>query len=317
MPRKDELFLDFHSALAYLQDETAALPSATLSALSGATKQELAAFAQTWIKLPVERRRGVSQMLVDLAEENFDMDFNLLFRHLFTDDDAQVRAHGIEGLWEDEDLTLVKSLVGFLRSDPDALVRAAAADSLGRFVLLTEYGRLPQTPYAELIRDALLATIRSATEEITVRCRAVEALAYSSQAIVRAVIEAAYVDDDAQMRASAVSAMGHSADSYWRKTVEGELESPDPRMRFEAVRAAGELEDRAAVPRLIELLNDSTIDKQSCALGLLFNAELLVNSRHPFAYLYSLGTLFLACLTVLAGARPLLLGEPFAVILPF
>ena len=180
-----------------------------------------------------------------------------------------MRAFAIEGLWEDEDPALVKPLVGFLRSDPDATVRAAAADSLGRFMLLAEYGRVPQSPHADLIYDALLATIHGTAEAIGVRRRAVEALAYSSRERVRDVIAAAYADDDADMRASAVAAMGRSADAYWRKTVANELDSHDPRMRFEAARAIGELEYRAAVPRLIELLDDPDREVQMATITAL------------------------------------------------
>ena len=269
MPRKNKIFLDFADALAHLQDENTTLSASALSALSGASKKDLNAFAQTWSHLSAARRRRAARMLVDLAEDNIELDFNLLFRHLFTDADAQVRTTGIEGLWEDEDAALVRPLVGFLRHDPDTRVRAAAADALGRFVLLAEYGCLAQMPHAEMISSALLDTIHDAAEDLAVRCRAVEALAYSSDAPVREVIAAAYEDDAPEMRASAVAAMGHSADAYWRETAARELESLDARMRLEAARAAGELEDRAAVPRLIELLDDPDREVQSAAITAL------------------------------------------------
>jgi HEAT repeat protein len=265
MNHKKQIIHDFNSALAHLRSAEALSPTA-LGALSGAAKRDLAAFAQTWSQVSAERRRRAAQMLVELAEDNFQLDFNLLFRHLLNDEDAAVRAAAIDGLWEDEDSALVKAFVGFLRSDPDARVRASAADALGRFVLLAEYDRLPQTPYADLAHDALLATIRSGIEDSEVIRRSVEALAYSSRPIVRDVIEAAYADDDAAMRVSAVSAMGHTADSFWRKTVAQELGSLDPRMRFHAARAAGELEDRMAVPRLIEMLDDPDREVQSAAV---------------------------------------------------
>ncbi len=268
MPRQNKLVFDFNSALEHLESDSK-LSASAVSALSNATRQNLAAFAQTWIRLPVERRQQVAQMLVDLAEKNIALDYNLLFRYLLNDDDAQVRALGIDGLWEDEDVALIKPLIGFLRSDPKARVRAAAADSLGRFMLLAEYGRLPQASYADLIYEALLATIRGGAEDLDVRRRAVESLAYSSREPVRDVIAAAYADDAAEMRVSAVAAMGHSADAYWRRTAAAELDSPDPRMRYEAARAIGELEYRAAVPRLIELLDDPDREVQMVAITAL------------------------------------------------
>ncbi len=268
MVYKKEIYVDFSSALAHLREQGTTLSRTALSALSGADKQELAAFAQTWIDLPVERRRRTAQMLDALAEDNFELDFNALFRHLLDDEDAQVRAHAIDGLWEDEDSRLINPLVGFLRSDPDARVRAAAAESLGRFVLRAEYNRL-QAPQADLVHDALLATIRSLTEPIEARCRALESLAYWGAEVVRDVIATAYVDDDALTRASAVAAMGRSADSYWNKSAVSELHSPDPRMRFQAARAVGELEIRSAVPRLSELLQDPDREVQMAAITAL------------------------------------------------
>jgi len=268
MPRKKTAAQTFGGALEQIQNKSHTLSASTIAALTGAGKKDLAAFAKTWVLIPVERRRRAAQMMVELAEQDFKLDYNLLFRYFLNDEDAQVRTSGIEGLWEDEDVALVKPMIGFLRSDPSARVRAAAADALGRFMLLAEYGRLAET-HATLIGEALLATTRSASEDLIVRCRAVEALAYWSDDIVREIIEAAYDDAAPQMRASAVAAMGRTADTYWRKITLDELESPDARMRFEAVRASGELENRQATVRLIELLDDPDRKVQSAAISAL------------------------------------------------
>ncbi|MCL5950642.1 MAG: HEAT repeat domain-containing protein [Chloroflexi bacterium] len=268
MERKDRLFIDFNSALSHLREDETLSPTA-LGALSGAGKRELTPFAETWAAVPAERRRRAARMLVDLAEDNFEKDFNVLFRYMLNDDDPGVRASAIDGLWEDEDSGLIRPLVGFLRSDPDAQVRAVAADALGRFVLLAEYDRLPQTQFVDLIHEALLATIRNPAEPVAVRAHALEALAYWSEDLMREVIAAAYAHEDTQMRASAISAMGRSADKYWREAASSELDSADVRMRFEAARAVGELEDRTAVPRLIELLEDSDREVQGAAIAAL------------------------------------------------
>ncbi len=263
MPRQKPT--TFRDILQQLHDERAALTPRLLSRLSSLPQTDLAAFAETWVATHAERRRDIARRMVDLAEEDYKLDFDVLFRYMFNDDDATVRAAGIEGLWESEDATLVKPLVGFLRSDPDAMVRAAAADALGRFVLLGEYGRLPER-YVDLICEALLATTRSISEDIDVRCRAVEAIAYWSNDIVREVIDRAYEDDVLEMRASAVAAMGHTADTFWREITEAELESPDAQMRFQAARATGELENRQATSRLIELLDDESREVQGAAI---------------------------------------------------
>ena len=268
MARRKRVVWNFKDALKHLQDNDAALSVEALSALSSADKTQLAAFARIWVRLPVERRRRAAQRMVELAEQNFELDFNALFRHLLADSDASVRAHGIEGLWEDEDATLVKPFAAFLRDDPDAGVRAAAAAALGRLLLLAEYGRLANGQ-PETIGEALFAATRNLGEDLAVRCRAVEALGYWSDDVVREVITAAYDDAAPELCASAVAAMGHSADKYWRETAANELQSPDERMRFEAARATGELKNRDATPALIELLDDPDREVQSAAITAL------------------------------------------------
>lgn len=265
MPKAKPASTKFADTLAQLRDEKHKLTATTIAVLSGASKSDLAAFAQAWITLSAARRREIARRMVELAENDFKLDFDLIYRYLFNDDDADVRIAGIEGLWESEDSALVKPLIGFLRSDPAASVRAAAADALGRFVLLGEYGRLDNT-LREKIGEALLATTRSEIEDLDVRCRAVESLAYWSNDIVHEVIQIAYEDDTPEMRASAIAAMGHSADSFWRELVESELESPDPQLRFQAARATGELENRSATARLIELLDDDDRAVQGAAI---------------------------------------------------
>lgn len=258
---------NFEQALAHLHEDES-LGTEVLWALSGASRAQASEFARVWDTLPVERRRRTSQQMVELAEQNFEVDFNALFRHLLSDPDAHVRVNGIEGLWEDEDAALVKPFLALLRQDPDASVRAAAADAIGRFLLLAEYGRLTSTS-ADILGEILLAIIRNLDEDLTVRCRALEALAYWSDDVVRQVIAAAYDADEPQMRASAIAAMGRSADHYWRDIVAQELQSPDPRMRFEAARATGELENRAATPALIRLLDDPDREVQGAAITAL------------------------------------------------
>jgi HEAT repeat protein len=264
MARKKDISPDFIDALRRLRDDTMP-PRSVLSALSDANRAQLGAFAETWIRLPTERRREVSGKLVEIAEDDIHANFNILFRYLFDDEDAQVRAHAIDGLWEDEDSALINPLVGFLRSDPDALVRATAAEALGRFVLLKEFNRISDER-GELIHSALLATIRSANEPVDVRRLALESLAYWNGDMMRDVIMNAYADDDADMRVSAIAAMGHSADTYWSRQVSAEMDSHEPEMRFNAAQAAGELEMKSAVKRLTQLLDDPDAEVCSAAI---------------------------------------------------
>ncbi len=255
---------DFKSALRYLQSDELSLSPSLLFALSDLNRQEMQQFAAVWQTLAADKRARLTQALAELAEERIEADFSRIFRYLLDDENADVRANAIHGLWEEEDAALATQLIGALRSDPTARVRAAAAEGLGRFLLLTETKHAPAA-LGDEIETALLAVIHS-DDDALVRRRAIESIAYLGSEPVRDIITAAYADDDAAMRATAVFAMGRSADPYWKRIAAQELYAPDPQMRFEAARAVGELEFQAAVPRLIELVADADREVSSAAI---------------------------------------------------
>ncbi|MCS7221747.1 MAG: HEAT repeat domain-containing protein [Anaerolineae bacterium] len=260
--------VDIQTVLARLADPEKRPSLSILYSLSDLGREEVLRFQATWSELPVARRRWIARNLVELAEEHVELYYNPLFRWLLGDPDPVVRVQAIEGLWEDENVNLIHPLVRMLREDPDESVRAAAASALGRFVLLGELGEI-DGPMAMMAEKALLATIHTPQESLEVRRRAVEAIAYSSEAGVRDVIRNAYYDEDERMRVSAVFAMGRSADRYWRSIVLAELKSELPEMRFEAARACGELELRDSVPMLAVLAEDEDTEVRQAAIWAL------------------------------------------------
>ncbi|MFQ5613699.1 MAG: HEAT repeat domain-containing protein [Anaerolineae bacterium] len=242
----------FNAALRHLlADEPVRVTH--LYTLSMMQPQRLDTFKQTWARVPAPRRRKVMQRLVEMTETNLEVNFTPIFLLGLADEEAGVRQAAIEGLWEEEDPALVGLLVHLLQTDPDVAVRAAAATALGQFVLLGELEEIDGAP-ALLAEQSLLEAIRKPAEDLEVRRRAVEAVAYSGETGIRQVIEAAYFDEHPKMRVSAVFAMGHSADRVWVPTLLRELESDNPEMRFEAARACGELEAAEAIPALLVLI---------------------------------------------------------------
>ena len=262
------MLTDFHKLLQQIGNTASRLSLSSLYHLSRMDRAELQLFQEAWPSIAAQRRRQIITFLVEIAEASFEVDFNQVFRFCLGDEDEQVRESAIEGLWEDEDPALIGLLVGLLRDDPSVSVRARAAISLSRYVLLGELDKL-RTRYAAQVVEALLNTIRSPLEDSEVRRRAVEAIAYSSEQSVRGIIEAAYYDEDEKMRTSAVFAMGRSADPYWSGFVLGELESFSPEMRYEAAVACGELELSNATPLLAGLINDPDREVQEAAIWAL------------------------------------------------
>ena len=246
---------DFEELLLQISDAENRLSISSLYCLSGMDRDEMLLFQEAWRSMAVERRRQIINFLMEVAEASFEVNFGLVFRFCLGDEDEEVRAAAIEGLWEDHDPALLNPLISLLRDDPSISVRAGAAAALGRYVLLGELDKIKARPFA-LVREALLETIHSSFEDQTVRQRAIESIAYSSDEGVREIIEAAYYHEDQRMRTSAVFAMGRSADPYWSDLVINELQSSRPEMRYEAAMASGELELAAATPLLANLVND-------------------------------------------------------------
>jgi HEAT repeat protein len=239
----------------------------TLYLLSNLDAEDAARVCDVWPNLPVELRQRLVALLMGIAEADFEVDFGTVFRIGLQDADAQVRTTAVEGLWEDQDVRLVPPLIERLQ-DEAMHVRAAAATSLGRFVLLGELGKIRPDPFSRAY-EALLAVCQDVNERYEVRRRALESLSYVDTENVVALIHAAYEAPQEKMRVSAVFAMGRSADTRWAPQVKQELFSPNPELRYEAARACGELQLSDTVAELEELTEDVDPEVQEAALWAL------------------------------------------------
>jgi HEAT repeat protein len=256
---------DFKSIMARLADTSRPVPMASLYHLSDLKKEDQAAFEKLWNEMADERRLHILQNLHEIAEANFEVVFDNVFRLGLDDESPEVRALAIKSLWESEDESLIAPFLDAMQHDPDALVRASAASSLGRFVYLGELEEISAAA-ARRVEDALLDVIMG-EDELEVRRRALEAVAYSSRPELEALIDEAYESPEDLLRLSAVFAMGRSADDErWSDIVRAELENSDPEMRFEAARAAGELELQLAGPELAELATDPDTQVREAAI---------------------------------------------------
>jgi HEAT repeat protein len=236
-----------------------------LEHLSGLLNDEIQRFRAAWQNVELEARRELVRRLLELAEDDFAMDFSAIFRLATEDEDAFVRAIAITGLEEVDDPRLTRKFSHLLHHDPSSLVRTAAAQGLARFVLLGELQKINGSPFQTAL-TALIEAYHDTDEDVQVRRCAVEAMAYTGTRDVPEIIREAYEHSDEAMRISAVLAMGRSADARWADTVISELHNPTPEMRFEAIRACGELQLREATQDLIELTDDVNLGIKTMAL---------------------------------------------------
>ena len=260
--------MEFSKIIEHLLEAETPLKPATLYHLSKLNPEELAQLEAAWPNIPAGRRQKLIQSLIEIAELNFEADFESIFWWGLEDVDPKVRAAAIDGLWENKQLSLLNKLLHLLQNDPSEQVCATAAMSLGRFLLLNELEELP-AGHCQPVYEALCQVISENANALAVQRRALESISYVSDEHVIDLIETAYQHPEEKMRVSAVCGMGRSADSRWINIVIGELFSINPEMRYQAARACGELEARAAVSRLAELIDDPDREVQGATLWAL------------------------------------------------
>jgi hypothetical protein len=229
-----------------------------LKPLSGLGRDEHAAFWRAWQALSPTRREEIAHAMVELAEDNVDLDFSEVLFWCLNDDDASVRTHAIEGLWENDSARLMHRLIDLLRADPAPMVRAAAALALSRFAYQASLDELERTD-AAAVQQVLLDAIRDPQTPLDVRRRALESAGYFAELDeVQRQIEQAYRSDEQLLRESALVAMGRTLLPRWLPLIERELSNVSPALRYEAARAAGEMaeEARTLLPKLAPLIND-------------------------------------------------------------
>ena len=262
------MLLSVEEIIADLCNSDKPLLNSRLSDLSNLSPEDLKLFKQTWGTIEMKRRWQIVNRLVDLAGDNFELDFDSIFITCLKDQDAEIRSKAIEGLWENEDTSLIIPLIELLNKDSSEKVQSAAAAALGKFAMLAELKKL-RSSHADRVCEALLAVIGDKGRSVEVRHRALESAAPMSVPQVSEAILEAYESHDHKLRASAVYAMGKNCDPSWLPMLLEELSNPDVEIRYEAAKACGELGEKEATPRLIGLVSDDDVEVQLAAIQAL------------------------------------------------
>ena len=254
--------------IADLGNSDSPLLTSRLVELSNLDSEELRLFEQVWAAIEPKRRRQIVHRLVELAEDNFELNFDSIFKDCLKDQDAEVRSKAIEGLWESEETSLINPLINLLEQDSSEKVQAAAATALGKFAMLAEDKKL-RSSHTFKVCQALLTVIGDKSKPIEVRRRALEAAAPLSLPEVKKAIMEAYQSHNSRLRISSIYAMGKNCDHSWLPILLKELANVDAEIRYEVVGACSELGEEEAIPYLIELLNDPDTDVQMTAIQAL------------------------------------------------
>jgi HEAT repeat protein len=260
--------LPIEETVAVLADNDQPLLSSKLAELSKLNAPELAIFEKVWKNIEPKRRRQIMYRLVELAENNFELDFDDIFKNRLKDEDADVLSKAIEGLWENEETSLIDPLIRLLEPENAEKVQATAAAALGKFAMLAELEKL-RPHYKTKVCRALLKVIDDQERPIEIKRRALEAAAPLSIPQMERAIAQAYKSGVPRLRISAVFAMGKNCDPRWLPILIKELANNDAEIRYEAAGACGELGEREAAPYLSELTTDPDVDVQLAAIQAL------------------------------------------------
>lgn len=261
----DEIELPFSQVLDSLFAEES-LQIRLLFRLSDMSESEFDEFGERWRDVPEERRRVIVRHLADISEDNFVVDFLPVFVISLNDEAATVRIAALDGIWDATRSSLVAPVINLFQCDESLEVRAAAASALAHFILLSEWGQLPNAVSLPIV-EALLAEYDNPATVDFVKRATLEALAASSHPRVPSLIREAYENGDPEMQLSAVFAMGGSADSLWLPILIDEMSNPLPEMRAEAARAVGSISDQAAIPDLANLAYDEDLSVAQAAVA--------------------------------------------------
>jgi len=262
------MLLPIEELITDLANSDKPLSSLGLTELSNLSSGEVEFLSRVWASIESERRRQIICRLIELAEDNFELNFDSIFKKCLKDQDVEVRSKAIEGLWENEEASLINPLIDVLRYDSSEKVQVVAATVLGKFAMLAEHKKL-RSCHTSKLGEALLSVIGDGSKPIDVRCRALEAAAPLSVPQVKKVIMETYQGHNSKLRASAVYAMGKSCNHFWLPILLKELANADTKIRYEAAGACGELGEEDAIPCLIELISDPDTDVQAAAIQAL------------------------------------------------
>ena len=254
--------------IADLGNSAKPLLNSRLIELSNLNAEELRLLEQAWAAIEPKRRRQIMYRLVELAEDNFELNFDGIFMNCLEDQDTEVRCKAIEGLWESEETSLINPLINLLEHDSSEKVQAAAAAALGKFAMLAEHKKL-RSCHKSKICQVLFTVIDDKSKPVEVRRRALEAASPLSLPQVNRAIREAYQSRDPKFKVSAIHAMGRNCDPSWLPILLRELACADTEMRYEAVVACGELGEEEAVVSVMELVNDPDGDVRLAAIQAL------------------------------------------------
>jgi len=255
----------FQTVLDSLTAAGKEFPRKYLGHFSDIQPLELQTVMDVWERVNLSRKLSLLEGLDALAEKDTLVSFDDFASAILIDPEASIRTRALRLLVECEDEKLIPTYLNLLKNDPDAGVRAEAANVLSLFIELGELEEIAEDAYSE-IKPALVESAKS-EKEARVRRQALEALGWSSDKEVIALVESAFDDEvDTEWKASALVAMGRSVNDIWEDRVLRSLLDENNKIRKAAVQSAGMLALKSARIPLLSMLAEEEDDEVMMAV---------------------------------------------------
>ena len=103
--------LPIEETLVQLGNSDKPLLTSRLTELSNLSSEELEFFKRSWAAIEPGRRCQIVHRLVELAEDNLELSFDSILKYCLQDEDDEVKSQAIEGLWENEEASLINPLI--------------------------------------------------------------------------------------------------------------------------------------------------------------------------------------------------------------
>lgn len=257
----------FRDLMAALLDESQPFPARYLHLFSDLDPIDKDRFIMIWPSVSLRRKQSLMEDLEQLGEADDLLSFEDVCRIAIRENDPTIRSTAIRILSQYEDKGYLPMFLEMSTNDEAASVRAAATFALGTFVYMAETDLL--NPSLKRSLEEKLLEILKGNDENQVRMRALEAFGYTSRKVIKPFIEEAYKHENRDWLCSALFAMGRSANPEWENKILPMLDDERPEVRSEAATAAGGIESKAAIKRLLELLDDDDIQVRLASIWAL------------------------------------------------
>jgi len=250
-----------HEVIATLLDLEHPFPTKYIYALSRLDPEDVQILKAAWKTIPIVRRKALLEDMAEFAEDDYTLVFEPVGKIGLYDDEDDVIVRAIDLLFNSEDIKLAGKFISLLSLEEHGeLVRAAAANALGPYVYYGELEELSEEVLTRVVSALLVATRKDPSD--LVQRRALEALGYSSNEVVPALIRQAADRGDLRWLESALFAMGRSATQEWKPYILENLTHDELSVQMQAVHAAGEVYLKEARSTLVKIIKQPHQDEE-------------------------------------------------------